>query len=166
LLGRRRLFPLRDVGPRLGLENIALHVPWLGTEFGDHIFGLGRVGDELAALDVGVLLADQPLLRAPRAALPFAGNALDVPRFADVLGAERRELVFGPHADVEILSTPLRAGLHALAAFGLRPAVLPAGHGFPGGLGFPNIFACRGSLFLRGHLPPPYLKSENPQRTN
>src|SRR5262245_31783666 len=125
LLRRRRLLPFWDVRPWLGLEAIPRQMHRLGAELREHVFRLLRIRDEFAAFDVRVLLADEPFDGVPRAALAFAGNALNVPRLAHVLGAEGRETLLGAHLHMVVVSSSTGAGFLPCPAFGLGPGVLP-----------------------------------------
>src|SRR5581483_7369018 len=154
LLRRRRLLALGDVRPRLGLEDIPLHVGHVGTELVDHLPRLGRVRDQLALRDVGVLLADQPGLGIPRPALALAGDPLHVPRLPDVLGPERLELVLRPHPDAVVIALAAGARLVALASLRLRPGVLLVRHGLPRGLRLAGVPPGRLTLLLRSHHSP------------
>src|SRR5256885_2055995 len=75
-------------------------------------------GTSLSPSGVRVLLADEPSLGVPRSTLALAGQPLDVPRVADVLGAERHELL-RPHDDEVELALARRPGLLPPAALGL-----------------------------------------------
>ena len=98
---------------RLRREAIGLDVVQRGAELLDHLPRIFSVGNQPAVLDVGVTLADQPLLRIPGSALAFAGDALDAALLADVLGAEGLEFALRPNLDVEEVALAGRSGLGA-----------------------------------------------------
>src|SRR5262249_24679120 len=56
-------------------------------------------------------------------------------------------------------------GFLPLAAFGLRPGVLPVRHGLPRGLGLANVLPGRLALLLRSHAPPPVPTSHQRTKT-
>src|SRR5205823_5145220 len=136
-------------------EHVALDVPRLRAELGEQVPGVGRVRDQPPALDVGVLLADEPRLGVPTPALPLAGQPLDVARAADVLGAEGDELVLRPHLNAVALAPALRAGLLPPAALRLGPGVFGVRHPLPRGLGLLDVPPGRLALLLGCHDPPP-----------
>jgi hypothetical protein len=77
----------------------------------EHLARVRGVRDELAALDVSVLLTDQPFLRVPGTAAALAGDPLDAAALSDVLGSKRLELGPRTNLDVEEPPPPVDPGL-------------------------------------------------------
>src|SRR5207245_1386889 len=113
--------PFRDIGAVLGFKDVAFDVQRRRAELGEQVLRILRIRDQPVPGLVGVLLADQPGLGAPRTAGPLAGEALQAPWLAHVLIAEGDELVLVADNDpVELAASP-GAGFLAAAALGLGP---------------------------------------------
>src|SRR5262249_31520733 len=77
------------------------------------------------------------------------------------LGPEGHEVLLRPHGDVVVVPLARGTGFFTLPTLGLRPRVLPVGHGLPRGLGLANVPPGRLTLLLGSHVLPP-LPQRNP----
>ena len=119
-LGLRGLLSLRYVWTRLGLEPIGLHARRCRSQtLQDSPCALG-IRNEATALDVGLVLSDEPFLSIPRAAAPLARHALNAAGSSHVLRTKGLELPTRPDFDVEVIAAACGPGLCSPPAVGLR----------------------------------------------
>ena len=97
-------FTLGDIRPVFRLKHISLNMSGLGSQGFNQTFGVIGVWDNCIAFNVGIIFADQPRLRIPRAAAPFTSKAQNMDLFTYILVTKRDEFILWSHNNTEIVA--------------------------------------------------------------